>query len=241
MSTPTPFSATPNTAASVVKTLAWATSLETSKAGHERRDPARAVPRLSYSAGYVLESADIAALRVGSVFSLPAHPLLPAGDYELTESAELEHMRYGGQGLAAVALEWLAVENTEAVPLYTGPTSEHGGLFLFPPSLADGRLQPRDRTTWSAHEFDEGHVRSRKLRYRKRTTSVLVTLTNEAELATFYSFLHAMRGRFGAFRWQHFIDTDERTWRLASDSVAFTFHRANLCEAELRLTELEFE
>ena len=84
-------------------------------------------------------------------------------------------------------------------------------------------------------------MRSRQLRYRKRTVSVLCTVSGAAEVAAFYAFLHHCKGRYQAFRYQHFTDDRERTWRLASDDVALTFRRPDLVECQLRMTHLENE
>lgn len=238
--TPTPFSAIPNTADPLVKLVTSPTALETSINGNERRVPLVAVPRLAYTAGYYLSPEHWEALRTGETLLLPDHPVLPAGAYVLDDAEhQLEHLRYGS--LAATSLDWRAVENNEVVPAYDGPRSDHGGLFLFPEGLVDGRLQPTDSMVASVNEFDEGNLWSRQVRYRKRTVSMMVTLTSADELATFYSFMTHLRGRYRAFRYRHFVDDVERTWRLASDSFALKFYRPTLAECELRIVHLEKE
>lgn len=238
--TPTLFSAVPNTADPIEKTVAFLTALETSRAGYEARDSVRAVPRLTYTAGYYLGPEDWAALRATDTFLLPAHLTLPAGVYELEDpDSQLEHLRYGA--LAQASIGWRLLDNDELVPVYDGPRSSHGNLFLFPADLVNGREQPKDSTTWNVHEFDEGNLWSRSLRYRKRTVSVLVTLSGAGEIARFYSFMHHLRGRFRAFRYQHFVDDVERTWRLSSDSLTLKFFNATTAECSLSLTCLEYE
>lgn len=238
--TPTLFSAVPNTSDYIEKTVSHLTVIETSRAGYEARDAVRAVPRLTYKAGYLLGPDDWAALRATDTFLLPAHMTLPAGVYELEDPEhQIEHVKYGA--LARASILWRALENDETVPAYDGPRSEHKGLFLFPSDLVDGSEQPVDETTWSVNEFDEGNLWSRSLRHKKRTVSVLVYMSGQEELDRFYRFMHHLRGRYRAFRYQHFVDDVERTWRLASDSFTLKFYNATRAHCLIRMTHLEHE
>lgn len=238
--TSTIFPAVPNTSDFITKKVSFLTALETSRIGHEARDSLRAVPRLAYTAGYYVGPEVWEALRTGTTFQLPAHLTLPAGVYELEDAEhQLEHVKYSVDALAKI--DWRLLENEEEVAPYDGPRSAHKNMFLFPADLVDGRLQPTDATACDVNEFDEGNLWSRQVRYRKRTVSLLVYMSGAEELDRFYRFMHHLRGRYGAFRYQHFVDDVERTWRLASDSFTMKFYDAGKAECSLSITHLEYE
>jgi len=233
-----PLTLTPNTAAPLVERLEWLTDVQISRNGKELRTPLRAMPRRGFSIETIADRETMANLRLSDTYTLPDdHWLIPGGDYELlSANLEAEHLRATGSA-PLLSLELLLKANTEAVPAYQSLPAYDYAPAEFPDRIYGQNFN--ESVAWSVREFDEGHLRSRLLRHKKRSLSAKVQLFGEAEIATFRSFLHAVQGRWGAISLAHPVD-DGRTalWRLAHDAVALTYHTKRVVETELRLVEL---
>ena len=233
----TQFLAVPNTGENIRKQYEWLTDVQPSRNGTEgERSKLRAEPRVVFNASYYIDQFDMHELRAGDVFELLDHPILPNGQYELLEpNVELEHVSFGA--MASVSLAWLVVNSSRPLPAADYPLID--GALYFPEQLLNGREGAKESIAASVNEFDAGHLRSRRVRYKKRTLSVLVSLFNEQEIALFESFLMTVAGRHRAFKMRHPVDGVLKTFRLSSDSVELNYYTTQIAECSLRITELD--
>lgn len=232
----------PNTASPLRERLEWLTDLQTARSGAERRLALRAAPRRVFTIEALLTAAERLLLTSSLDYTLPAYWGWPAGDYELVgEQLEAEHLSGAGT-IALMSMQLMLKQNAEVVEPYTTLATGAGvaaGTYLWPTALtADGRVTFKESLAWSANTFDAGHLRSRAVRYRKRTLSAFITLMDAAEVVLFRRFLHAVKGRAMPFRFTHPVDGIARSYRLAHDAVELTYLTQSVVECELRLVEL---
>lgn len=157
-------------------------------------------------------------------------PVAPAW---LNQATEIEHLT---STVARARLSFQLVNFEEAVPAYSGPTS--AGLFLLP-VRQNWSTTARERINPVVETADFGNLRSALLRHSKRSVSFSVLIKSRAELLEFRSFLFAMEGRAGRFRWTFGPDGVEKTWRLAQDVVEIEYLNARRGVARVSLEFVE--
>lgn len=179
-------------------------------------------------------------------YTLEVPPVAWTGTYSLGAPAALA--RYAGNqrsfsyrtgkvssGSVAFRLESF----NEAVPAYAGPASSSmPDMFLLDRfTLTGSSIQ--EQIDDNANTSDNGLLDVYESRYIKRNYTVTVSLNSRAAILEFRALMFALRGRLNAFRWLAPGDTQEATWRLATDAVEIKYLRPGLASCTLSLTQLQ--
>lgn len=229
-----------NTSTPLRERIEWLTDVQTSRVGTELRTVLRSMPRRIFTISSIFSREGAAILRANAEYTVSqGHWAIPDGEYELlTAKHEAEHLTPRGNDVK-LTLQLLLKQNNETPPVYTAKVSTH---WSFPAlSRANGRDAFKESVLWSANDFDDNHLRTRALRYKKRTLTATITLFREPgrdEITPFRGFLHVIKGRHGVFRFAHPADNGVLGyWHLAHDAVELIYHTKDVVECEFRMIE----